>query len=447
MTASAHVPASRSPGVVPLAVQLGCVFGLGGLGSTAMAVALPAAAAELELSAAQSTWIISLYVVAMAVGTPLYGRLVDAVGVRVPLVSGIALMTLGALGTATAVDFGVLVAARLVQGLGSGVGATLAVAVIGTRFDGHERTRGLALAAGTAGAIGATGPLLGGVTESILTWRGTAAVPVLAALVLIPLWRRVRGPGVGSRVDVVGAVLVALGAAGTIMVVQSPSSGAPVAWTGAVLALVAVPLVVRRSRRGAHVFLPASVLLDARIVRTCLLAGTVPAAWFALLVAVPARLAERGWSPLLVGLTLVPSAVAALLAPHLTVRLSRRVGVGPSLAIAAATAVAALVSSGLGALADLPVPMVAGVALVSVAFSLGQPSLFTVVSELAAPGNRGVAVGFATFVFLLCGSAGSALVGGLMPSLDVHGSLLVLALVCACGGTSAGKGVWRFRAS
>lgn len=437
MTGPEPLQLDHPPRVVPIALLLGLLFGLGGLGSTALAVVLPDAARALDITVPQSTWLISLYALTMAVSTPVYGRLVDVAGVRVPLAAGVGLMTLGALLAAAASSFPLMVVARLLQGLGTGVGPTLAVAVIGTRFHGTERTRGLAIAAGTAGAIGAAGPLIGGAVESVLTWRGTTALPALGLIVLVVLWRRVQGPAAGSRFDVPGAVLVALAGGGLIMLLQSPSSGGPVAAVGVALAGLMGPLVIVRSRRADHAFLPASVLLDLRIVRTCLVAGTIPASWFALLVAVPTRLADKGWSPALVGLALLPSAAVAVLTPRVTPAIAARVGPVGSLALAAAMATSALVIAGFGVRFGWAVPMVAAVAVVSAAFSLGQPPLFSIVGDLAREDVRGVAMGFATLVFLTCGSAGSAVVGGLTAIVGVHGGLWVLAGFCAGGLTIA----------
>jgi MFS family permease len=419
--------------VVPVAILLGGLFGLGGLGSTALAVVLPQAADGLGIPLTQSSWLISLYVLTMAVSTPVYGRLVDIAGVRIPLLGGVVLMTVGAVMAATASDFSVMVVARLLQGLGTGVGPTLAVAVISTRFDDQDRVRGLAIVAGIAAAIGAVGPLLGGYVESVATWRGAAALPALAMVILVLLWRRVGGPGIGSTFDVVGAFVVALAAGGLIMLLQSPSSGGTVAVVGACLVGLGAPLAVRRSLRGPEVFLPASVLLNTRILLICVVAGTVPASWFALLVVIPTRLGERGWSPLVVGLALVPSAVVAALAPRYTPRVARRLGGAGSLTLAAAMSCASLVLAAWAVEEGVVVAMVSSVALVSVAFSLGQPSLFAVVGDLAALEVRGVAMGFATLVFLVCGSAGSAIVGGLASVSGVAGGLVVLALLCAGG--------------
>ncbi|NYE35808.1 MFS family permease [Nocardioides cavernae] len=432
MTASGGTPAPTAS-VIPLAVLLGGLFGLGGLGSTALAVVLPQMSDSLGITTAQATWVISLYVLTMAVSTPVYGRLVDITGVRAPLLGGVLLMTVGAVLAATATDFAVMVLARLLQGLGTGVGPTLAVAVIGTRFDAEERVRGLAVVAGVAAAIGAAGPLLGGLVESVAGWRGTAALPALAMVILVLLWRRVGGPGVGSTFDVAGAVVVATAAGGVIMLLQSPSSGALVALAGAALVLVGAPLTLHRSRRGPDVFLPASVLLDRRILLTCLVAGTVPAAWFALLVVVPTRLGDRGWTPLVVGLVMLPCAVVAALAPRVTPQVSARFGAPVSMGLAAVMSCSSLLLAAWATHAGSVPFMVASVALVSVAFSLGQPALFAVVGDLAAVEVRGVAMGFATLVFLVCGSSGSAVVGGLSDVADGIGGLLVLGGLCAAG--------------
>jgi hypothetical protein len=409
------------------------LFGLGGLGSTALGVVLPQVADALDIPLAQSSWLISLYVLTMAVSTPVYGRLVDVVGVQVPLLAGVVLMTVGAVMAATASDFSVMVVARLLQGLGTGVCPTLAVAVISTRFGDQDRVRGLAIVAGIAAAIGAAGSLLGGFAESIASWRGAAALPALAMVILVLLWRRVSGPGAGSSFDVAGAVVVALAAGGVIMLLQSPSSRGVVALVGATLVGVGAPLALRRSLRGPDVFLPASVLLNTRILLTCLVAGTVPASWFALLVVVPSRLGERGWSPLVVGLALVPSAVVAAVAPRFTPRVAQWLGGPRSLTLAAAMSCVSLLLAAWGFDDGVVAAMVSSVALVSIAFSLGQPALFAVVGDLAALPIRGVAMGFATLVFLVCGSAGSAIVGGMAAVAGMTGGLLVLGALCAAG--------------
>ena len=68
------------------------------------------------------------------------------------------------------------------------------------------------------------------------------------------------------------------------------------------------PAVAMRVRRRPHGFLPVSVVRNSIVVRSALAAAAVPAAWFALLIAVPAVLLGNGWEPWHVGLALLPSA-------------------------------------------------------------------------------------------------------------------------------------------
>ena len=81
-------------------------------------------------------------------------------------------------------------------------------------------------------------------------------------------------------------------------------------------------------RRRPEGFLPKAVIREPVVVRSALAASAVPAAWFALLIAVPAVLAAEGWTPLQVGLALVPSAVTGFLAPRLAGPLLARLGAG-----------------------------------------------------------------------------------------------------------------------
>jgi hypothetical protein len=81
-----------------------------------------------------------------------------------------------------------------------------------------------------------------------------------------------------------------------------------VAAVGAVLLALGVPSVAAAVRRRPQGFLPLDVVRNAVVVRSALASSAVPAAWFALLIAVPVVLVRLGWSPLQVGLALVPSA-------------------------------------------------------------------------------------------------------------------------------------------
>ena len=84
--------------------------------------------ADLGVGVGVAAWTISLYALMLAVTTAVYGRVSDLVGVRIPLLVGIGLMTAGALVAALAPTFGVLLVARLFQGAGAAAVPTLGVA-------------------------------------------------------------------------------------------------------------------------------------------------------------------------------------------------------------------------------------------------------------------------------------------------------------------------------
>jgi MFS family permease len=416
-----------------VSMLLGLLFGLAGMGSSSAAVALALLGEDLGVSAGIAAWAISLYVLMLAVTTALYGRISDLVGVRGPLLAGLVLMSVGALVAALAPTFEVLLGARLLQGAGAAAVPTLGVAVLSARYAGEVRGLAFGRLAGVAAAVSCLGPLIGGVVEAAFGWRAVMALPILGALVVPLVWRALPTGGSGARLDVVGAVLVALTSAGLVLLVQSPSAGLVVAAVGAVLLVLGVPAVSATVRRRPDGFLPVEVIRNATVVRSAVAAASVPASWFALLIAVPAVLLGEGWEAWQVGLAMVPSAAVALLVPQVAGPMLSRIGPSRALAVAGVVASAALVVATVGARWTSAPVLVVAVILVTFAFGLGQPALSAVVGDAVHHQVRGVALGVATLLFLVGGSIGSAVVAGLSGPLGMPLALLVLAVLPLLG--------------
>ena len=416
-----------------VALLVGLLFGLAGMGSASVAVALPALASELGLTTGESAWVISLYALMLAVATAVYGRVSDLVGIRLPLLAGVVLMATGALIGASAPSFGVLILARLLQGVGAAAVPTLGVAIISARYVGQVRAAALGRVAGVAAAVSCLGPLAGGGVENLLSWRAVIALPTLGLLVVPLLWRALPTEGSGARLDVLGAVLVAGTAAGLVLLVQSPSSGIVVASVGALLLVVGVPSVTAQVRRRPQGFLPLEVVRNSVVIRSAVAASAVPAAWFALLIAVPAVLVADGWEPWHVGLALVPSAVTGLMAPRIAGPTLVRIGPSAALAVSGAIASGALLVAALGAVLGSATLLVLAVVAVTAAFGLGQPALMAAVGDSVADDVRGVALGVATLMFLVGGGVGSAVVGGLGEVIGIATSLLLLSFLPLVG--------------
>ncbi len=441
MTSTDSQPAEAALDAAPSAVRheaavpilIGLLFGFTGLGSASVAIALPTIDSDLGVSTGVGAWTISLYALFLAVATPVYGRISDLVGVRLPMLVGVSLMAAGAVAGALAPDYWLLLVARIVQGAGAAAVPTLGVAIVSARFTGDRRPRALGQVAGFAAAVACLGPLAGGTIEGLIGWRAVVALPVLGLLLVPFLYRAMPTHGTGARLDLVGAALVALTAGGVVLLVQSPSTGWPVAVVGALLATLGAPAVAAWVRRRPDGFLPVAVIRNRVVVRSALAAAAVPAAWFALLIAVPAVLVGVGWEPWQVGLALVPSAVSGLAAPRISGPLLGRIGPMRALAVAALTATVALGVAAWGAEVHSAVLLVLAVVGVTFAFGLGQPALMAATGDAVVEEVRGVALGIATLFFLVGGGVGSAVVGGVGDTLGMPVALLVLALLPVAG--------------
>jgi MFS family permease len=233
---------------------------------------------------------VSGYAVALAVATPVHGRLADIFGIRAPLCLGLVAMTVGAAAAALAPSFPVLLGARVVQGLGAAAVPVLATALISARLEGDDR--GAALVASPDGRR----PGLAGPDPRR---RGRGAGRVAAG-------RRHPDPGRGSRCPCsTGSRPPPAATSGwtgpgprwsrwpppaLVLVLQSPSTGAVVAGIGAALLIAGAPLLARRVRRRPHGFLPRSIVTNRTVLRSSFAAAAVPTSWFAML------LGSR-WSP------------------------------------------------------------------------------------------------------------------------------------------------------
>ncbi|HEX6756335.1 MAG TPA: MFS transporter [Mycobacteriales bacterium] len=424
------------------ALVLGVLFGLTATGSSAAAVVLPQLQEDLGLSHAAAAWTLSIYALMLAVTTAGYGRIADIVGVRKPLVAGVVLMAAGATISALATALPMLLVGRVVQGAGAGAVPVLATALISARFSGETRSGALGRVAGVSAAVSALGPLAGGVLDLVGGWRVVVALPI-AGLVLLPaVARAAPARGGGGRLDLRGAVLVAGTAAGLVLLLQSAAAGPLLAGVGAGLLAAGIPLTALHVRRRPEGFLPRAVVTRGRVLRAALAGASIPAAWFALLLAVPADLHGRGWTPLQVGLALVPAAALGLLAARRAGWVLSRLGGRLTLGGSALLAAASLLTAALGVDVGSPLLLVLAVCVVTLSFSIGQPAMVSEVGSAVAGSVRGIALGVATLAFLAGGSVGSAAVGGLADLLGMSGALsavTVLPFAAAAVAVLAGR--------
>lgn len=410
------------------------LFGITGLGSAAVAVALPTLAEDLEVSTGRAALVVSCYSLALAVGSAVCGRLGDLLGIRLPLLVGLAIMVTAASAGALVDSLPALVVTRTLQGLGASAAPALTLAAVQALFAGDARARALATYAGIGGTVNALGPVIGSALVDPFGWRPVVAIPV-ATLALAPfVWRVLPSDRqAGATLDPVGTLLVALAALGAVLSLQAATLGPPVALVGLALLVLATPTAVLRSRRVPTGIVPAALLRSDAAVRSLLTAASLSSAWFGMLVAVPTSFAGRGWTGVQVGLLLVPAAVLGVVAPRITGPLLIRLGAVRSQLVATTGVTAAVLLAALGTAAGQPALVVAATLALMLSFGLGQPAMTTLVADSVPRVTRGGALGLLTLCFLLGGSLGAAAVGGLGDALGWPRALALLAALPAIG--------------
>ncbi len=240
------------------------------LDATVVNIALPSAQADLGFSNADRQWVVTAYSLAFGSLLLLGGRLGDLVGrKRMFLIGLVGFAIASALGGA-APTFGVLIAARALQGVFGAMLAPTALAVLTTTFTvPKERARAFGVFGALAGAGGAVGLLLGGVLTQSFDWRWNlyindviAVVAVVGAILLVPNLQRT---GPRPKLDVPGTLLVSAALFGLVYGFSNAESDgwdSPATWGFLAGAVVLAVVFVAWQRRAAHPLLPLAILRD-----------------------------------------------------------------------------------------------------------------------------------------------------------------------------------------
>src|ERR671936_255175 len=194
-------------------------------------VALPTIRHDLHFSVQNLQWVLSGYLLTYGGFMLLGGRAADLLGRRRILIAGILVFALSSLTGGVAQDSAMLVAARLVQGLGAAMMVPAALSILTTTFsEGTDRHKALGAWGGIAGLASAVGVFLGGVLTEEASWRWVFWVNLpVSALLLIATFRMVGGDRGASRTrnfDSLGALLVTGGMLLLVYaLVQAPDQG------------------------------------------------------------------------------------------------------------------------------------------------------------------------------------------------------------------------------
>lgn len=304
------------------------------LDGTIVIVALPRMQADLDLSDAAKSWVITGYVLTFGGLLLLGGRVGDAIGRKRAFISGVGVFTIASLVCGVATDPVTLIVARAVQGVGAAVAAPTGLALIATTYTvGQARNRAMAVSAAMQGLGSVLGLVLGGAL-TVLSWRLAFLIniPIGIVIVAIAVTRLAETSRERLPLDLPGALLATAGCTAAVLVftqgppqgwTSPPVLGAGIAAAGFFAAFLAV------ERTAANPLVPFEVFGDRNRVATfcsLFLAGGV---MLTLTVMIGLLVQDvLGYSALRAGVCFIPfavafgigSAVAARLALHVAPR-------------------------------------------------------------------------------------------------------------------------------
>ena len=139
--------------------------------STIVTVATPTIMRELGADVTSVVWVTSAYLLAYAVPLLITGRLGDRFGPKLVYLIGLVVFTLASLGCGLTTTIELLIAARVVQGLGAALMTPQTMTVITRVFPPHQRGTAMAVWGATAGLAMLVGPMLGGLLIGLLGWE------------------------------------------------------------------------------------------------------------------------------------------------------------------------------------------------------------------------------------------------------------------------------------
>ncbi|MDO5745785.1 MAG: MFS transporter [Micrococcaceae bacterium] len=225
-------------------------------------VALPAIAKDLGGGITTQQWVFDGYLLTLGSLIMVAGSLSDIFGrVRI-LRTGLILFGVASLLCAVAPNGGVLIAARLLQGASAALLVPSSLALITSSFEEGPRARAIGQWTAWTGTAFVAGPLLGGFLVDTVSWRLVFAinvVPIAATLVLLARLHDPAGPESRTPIDFPGAVLAALGLAGTVfaLIIQDgPGWGNPIVYLPFAAGLACLGAFIWHQSKTPHPMMP-----------------------------------------------------------------------------------------------------------------------------------------------------------------------------------------------
>ncbi len=315
--------------------------GIAFLDSSVVNTALPEIRRNFHSTLAGQQWIVTGYLLTLGSLLVVGGSLGDIYGRRRMFVLGLVGFAATSMMCGLAPNLGVLITARVLQGLSAALLVPGSLAMLSAVFHPDDRARAIGSWSGLSGVTTAIGPFVGGWLIDSVSWRWIFLINLpLAGLAVYLAQRAVpetRGALTNTKIDVPGAVTLSSGLAGIVYaLIEGPSNGWPAASiAGAVIGILMIATFVTIELRAPNPMVPPSMFKSSRFsgvnAATFLIWGAIGAVFFLLTLRLQNDLEysalEAGASTLPVtALMLVLSARSGALAQRIGPRLQMTAG-------------------------------------------------------------------------------------------------------------------------
>ncbi|GKV73739.1 MDR family MFS transporter [Pseudarthrobacter oxydans] len=418
---------------------------LAALNQTVLSTALPTIVGELN-GVSDMLWVITAFILASTITMPVYGKLGDLMGRKALLMAAIVLFMAGSVVGALAENMGVLITARVIQGLGGGGLMILSQAIIADVVPARERGKYMGVMGGVFAISSVAGPLLGGWFTEGPGWRWVfwiniplGLLALAGAAFFLKLPRRSGKP----RLDLGGMVLIAV--ATTCLVLFATWGGSKYEWNdpiilaliaGTIVAAVAFVLVERRT---AEPIIPLHLFKDRNFNLTTIAGLLIGVAMFGAIGYLPTYL-QMAFSVNATdsGLLMIPMMGALLVASVVSGQLVSKTGRYKWMPIAGGVIVAAALALLSTLKPEQPLwEICAYLAVMGLGLGLNMQILVLIVQNSFPLREVGTATASNNFFRQIGATLGSAVVGSLFAS-RLHDLLIERLPAAAAGGGAPG---------